>query len=109
MKRCLIADPSEIIRKIARHYLEQQGYEVHEAGSASDALAACRAHAYKALLLDWRLPGMTTVEFLSAVRFGDVKHKPLVIYTTLENDPAAISRAFAAGAHSYLLKPFDHA
>jgi len=109
MKRCLIADPSEIIRKIARHYLEQLSFEVHEASSAGEAIDACRALAFNALLLDWRLPGMTTVEFLTALRFSDVKHRPLVIYTTLENDPASISRAFAGGADSYLLKPFDHA
>lgn len=108
MKRCLIADPSEIIRKVARVYLEQLSFEVHEASSADEALAICRQHAFDALILDGRLPGKTTVEFLSALRFGDVSHKPLIIYLTMENDPPAISRAFAAGAHTYLLKPFDH-
>ena len=31
MKRCLVADQSEIIRKVARHYLEAQSLEVVEA------------------------------------------------------------------------------
>ena len=93
MKRCLIADASEIIRKVARHYLEQMSYEVLEASSADEALALCREHSIDALILDWRLPGKTPVEFLSALRFaGDAKRRPLVIYATSENDPADISR-----------------
>lgn len=108
MKRCLIADPSEIIRKVARHYLEQMSYEVLEASSADEALALCREHSIDALILDWRLPGKTPVEFLSALRFAkDAKRRPLVIYATSENDPADISRAFSAGADTYMIKPFD--
>lgn len=108
MKRCLIADSSEIIRKVARHYLEQMSYEVLEAPSADEALALCREHSIDALILDWRLPGKTPVEFLSALRFSsDAKRRPLVIYATSENDPADISRAFSAGADTYMMKPFD--
>lgn len=109
MKRCLIADPSEIIRKVARHYLEKLSIEVVEADSADTALALCRDSSIDAIILDWRLPGKTTVEFLSALRFAGRAHRPLVIYATTENDPADISRAFAAGADTYMLKPFDRA
>jgi two-component system chemotaxis response regulator CheY len=108
MKRCLIADPSEIIRKIARHYLEQLSLEVVEADSADAALAFCGEGNIGAVILDWRLPGKTTVEFLSAIRFGGGAKRPLIIYATTENDPADISRAFSAGADAYLIKPFDH-
>jgi two-component system chemotaxis response regulator CheY len=108
MKRCLIADQSEIIRKVARHYLEQMSLEVLEADSADKALAICRDTKIDALILDWRLPGMTPVEFLSALRFaGGAKHRPLIIYATSENDPADISRALSAGADTYMMKPFD--
>jgi two-component system chemotaxis response regulator CheY len=108
MKRCLIADQSEIIRKVARHYLEQLSYDVVEADSADDALALCRNNKIDVLILDWRLPGKTPVEFLTALRFsGENTRRPLVIYSTSENDPADISRAFSAGADTYMLKPFD--
>lgn len=109
MKRCLIADQSEIIRKVARHYLEKAEVEVLEADSADTALSLIREKGADAVILDWRLPGKTTIEFLSALRFGDKSKRPLIVYATTENDPADISRAFAAGADSYLLKPFDQA
>jgi two-component system chemotaxis response regulator CheY len=108
MKRCLVADQSEIIRKVARHYLEQMSFEVVEADSADPALELCRETAVDAIILDWRLPGKTTIEFLSALRFSGAQ-RPLVIYATTENDPADISRAFTAGADTYMMKPFDHA
>ncbi len=108
MKRFLIADQSEIIRKVARHYLEQQSIEVLEADTADEALALCRQNRVDGIILDWRLPGKTPVEFLTALRFsGENTRKPLVIYATSENDAGDISRAFSAGADSYLMKPFD--
>ncbi len=109
MKRCLIADQSEVIRKVARHYLEKAQVEVLEAESADAALSLIREKAPEAVILDWRLPGKTTIEILSTLRFGDKSKRPLVVYATTENDPADISRAFSAGADSYLLKPFDQA
>lgn len=109
MKRCLIADQSEVIRKVARHYLEKAQLEVLEAESADAALALIREKTPEAVILDWRLPGKTTIEILSTLRFGDKSKRPLVVYATTENDPADISRAFSAGADSYLLKPFDQA
>lgn len=108
MKRCLVADPSEIIRKVARHYLEQLSYEVLEADNAEEALELCRSNSINALILDWRLPDKTAVEFLTALRFSsEGTRRPLVIYATSENDAADISRAFSAGADTYLIKPFD--
>jgi two-component system chemotaxis response regulator CheY len=108
MKRCLVADQSEIIRKVARHYLEQLSFEVSEADDADTALKICRDNRIDAIILDWRLPGKTPVEILSALRFaGGNKHRPLIIYATSENDPVDISRAFSAGADAYMMKPFD--
>ena len=109
MKRCQIADPSEIIRKVARHYLEQMSFDVLEAETADGALAVCRDTKINVLIFDWRLPGKTPVEFLDALRFaGGSRHRPLIIYATSENDPTDISRALSAGADTYLMKPFDH-
>jgi two-component system chemotaxis response regulator CheY len=107
MKRCLIADHSEIIRRVARFFLEEAGFEVNEAETAGDALHACNHRAPDVVLLDWHLPEMTTVEFMSALKYsGRAKH-PFVIYCTTDNDPVDLERAFAAGVGAVLIKPFD--
>jgi two-component system chemotaxis response regulator CheY len=107
MKRCLIADQSEVVRRIVRHHLETLSIEVVEAESAEQALALCSDTGIDILILDWRLPGKTTIEILSTLRFARGARRPLIIYATTENDPAEITRAFSAGVDSYLLKPFD--
>jgi two-component system chemotaxis response regulator CheY len=107
MKRCLIADPSEIIRKVARHFLEDAGFEIIEAEAASEALEACKHRAPDVVMLDWHLPEMTTVEFMSALSFSSNTKRPFLIYCTTDNDPADIARAVSAGADAFLIKPFD--
>jgi two-component system chemotaxis response regulator CheY len=109
MKRCLIADQSEVVRKIARYYLEKVPCEVLEAETADSALEVCRDKTDDAIILDGRLPGKPTLEFLSTLRLAGPQRRPLVIYATTENDPADISKAFAAGVHTYMMKPFDRA
>jgi two-component system chemotaxis response regulator CheY len=107
MKRCLIADSSDVIRRIARHFLTPLGFEVLEAENGLIALALCKERAPDVVLLDWHLPDMTTVEFMSALRFSGSSKRPYVIYCTTENDHTDLTRAFSTGADDYLIKPFD--
>lgn len=107
MKRCLIADPSEIIRRVARHFLEGAGFEIVEAETAAEALETCKHLSPDVVVLDWHLPGMTTLEFMTALRFSSSAKMPSVIYCTTDNDPADFDRAITAGAAGVLLKPFD--
>jgi two-component system chemotaxis response regulator CheY len=107
MKRCLIIDDSDVIRKVARHILERLSYDVSEAESGQDGFDRCKAKMPDVILLDWLLPDMKAVEFLSALRLSAGGKRPFVIYCPTEYDPADISRAFAAGADDYLMKPFD--
>lgn len=107
MKRCLIVDDSDVIRKVARHFIERLGYEVVEAEGGQEALDLCKRNNLDVIVLDWHLPDITTLEFLSALRLSGKAHRPFVLYCTTENDPADIMRAFNAGADDYVLKPFD--
>ena len=107
MKRCLVADTSEVIRKVVVHYLDELGLEALEAENAQDALKLCKEMTPDVLILDWHLAGMTTVEFLSALRFAGPAKKPFIIYFTTDNDHADLTRIYSAGADTYLLKPFD--
>jgi two-component system chemotaxis response regulator CheY len=107
MKRCLIVDDAEAIRKVARCFIERLDYEVVEAESGQDALEICKRRMPDLIVLDWITPGMTALELLTALRLHGGDKRPFVLYCTTENDPADISRAFSAGADDYLIKPFD--
>jgi len=107
MKTCLIVDDSEVIRKVARRILEGMHFMVVEAESGEMGLEQCRKQMPDAVLIDWQMPVMSGIEFLSALRMQATQRPPMVFYCTTENDADDITRAFTAGADDYILKPYD--
>src|SRR4051812_40615534 len=107
MKTCLVVDDSGVIRKIARRILEGLEFEVREAEDGEQALAECEKQFPDGILLDWNMPNMDGYEFLLALRKMPGGDKPKVVFCTVENDFAHISRALHAGANEYIMKPFD--
>jgi two-component system chemotaxis response regulator CheY len=107
MKTCLVVDDSSVVRKVARRILESFKLGVSEAEHGQAALDQCQHTMPDAIMLDYHMPGMGTVEFLSTLRGMPNGKKTLVVYCTTENDTADITRTIAAGADDYLIKPFD--
>ena len=107
MKTCLVVDDSGVVRKVARRIVEAMEFQVIEAEDGSKALDVCKQALPDAVLLDWNMPVMDGLEFLTHLRSlpgGDV---PKVVFCTTENGMDHISRALAAGANEYIMKPFD--
>ncbi len=107
MKTCLVADDSEVLRKVARRIFERLQFVIHEANSGQEALAACQVAMPDVILLDSHMPPMASTEFLTALRAMAHGRKPFVLYCTTENDTVEIARALTAGADEYVLKPFN--
>jgi two-component system chemotaxis response regulator CheY len=107
MKFCLIADDSEVIRRIARHIIEGLGYITVEADSVAAALAVCQKGLPNLILIDWRMPDGDTHELVRAIRAMKSDDPVHIIYCATEADPVDINNAMAAGVSGYLLKPFD--
>ncbi|MBX9590733.1 MAG: response regulator [Hyphomonadaceae bacterium] len=107
MKTCLVVDDSSVVRKVARKILENLKVVICEAENGQHALDQCQQAMPDAIILDYHMPGMGTVEFLSQLRGLGNGKRPFVVYCTTENDTADISRAIAAGADDYVIKPFD--
>jgi two-component system chemotaxis response regulator CheY len=107
MKQCLVVDDSSVIRKVARRILEDMNFEITEAEDGQQALDACRSTMPDAILLDWNMPVMDGLEFLTSLRAEEGGESPVVVFCTTENDVAHIARAIRAGANEYIMKPFD--
>ena len=107
MKTCLIVDDSKVIRMVARRILEGLDFTIAEAADGRKAVDACRARMPDAILLDWRMPGMTGIDFLRELRRMPGGDAPRVVFCTSENDVARIREALDAGADEYIMKPFD--
>lgn len=108
MNTCLIVDDSKVIRKVSRHILETLGFAVEEAENGQLGLDACDAEMPDLILLDWNMPVMTGIEFITELRKRPEGAKPKVVFCTTENDVAHIREAISAGADEYVMKPFDH-
>ncbi|MBL8645931.1 MAG: response regulator [Sphingosinicella sp.] len=107
MKSCLIVDDSKVIRKVARRILEDLSFATEEAADGRDALEQCRQAMPDVILLDWNMPVMSGMEFLSVLRAEQEGKRPVVVFCTTENDMAHIRAAIDAGADEYIMKPFD--
>ena len=106
MKSCLIVDDSKVIRKVARHILENLQFKVDEASDGTEALDHCATAMPDVILLDWNMPVMSGMDFLRAYRAKETATSKIIFCTT-ENGIAHIQAAIEAGADEYVMKPFD--
>lgn len=104
---CLVVDDSSVVRKVARRILERHGFTVREAEDGQKALDACRAELPRAVLLDRNMPVMDGIGFLRALRSEYGPDHPVVVMCTTEAGTEKILEGLEAGAHEYVMKPFD--
>lgn len=105
--RALIVDDSRATRAILRRALVHRGFEVLEAVDGRDALDRLeQAGAVDLALVDWNMPRMTGYELLCAMRARRDFDRVAVMMVTTETEPEQMTRALAAGANEYVMKPF---
>ena len=104
MKRILIADDHEIVRRGLRQILADEfpKIQVGDAANARDTVEAVRKQAWDAVLLDINMPGRSGLEVL-----GELKQlrpgMPVVVLTAFPEEDYAV-RAFKLGASAYVSK-----
>lgn len=105
--KALVIDDSRAMRMVVRRIVAGLGFEVVEAGNGQEALAVIDAgEDIDVALIDWNMPVMTGLEFVSAVRDQPEHRNITLMMVTTESERSQIVRALAAGAHEYLIKPF---
>lgn len=107
LRKCLVVDDASVVRKVARVLIEDQRFEVVEAEDARIALDICKSEMPELILLDWHMPGLSPLDFLTTLRAMGGSKRPFVLYMATEIDVNELAKAFQAGADDYLLKPFD--
>ncbi|HMM64053.1 MAG TPA: response regulator [Mesorhizobium sp.] len=107
MKRCMFVDESSVIRKVAKRILSGPDMVVTEAASGQDALEMCAFEMPDVVVVDGSLADMPAPELIRRIRTIAGKMPPQILISLVEVDIGAIMRAKRAGAHGYLLKPFN--
>lgn len=103
--RLLIVEDEEPIRWMLRRRFEERGYEIVEADHGQAALDALAGTVFDVVLLDYRLPDMTGLDVLRAVREAD--RDTIIIMMTAYSSVETAVEAIKLGAFNYITKPFQ--
>ena len=100
--RILLADDDVELAQLLRDFLTRDGFDVVLAHDAEGALAAARAHAFDALVLDVMMPGRSGLDALRELRRESPL--PVLMLTALGEDIDRIL-GLELGADDYIPKP----
>lgn len=103
-EKILVIDDEETIRMSLVETLTAEGYDVDDAETGEEALARCHGQSYDLLVTDLKLPGISGLETLEALR-NQGSSMPVILMTAYGDIDTAVS-AMRLGAYDYINKPF---
>ncbi len=106
--RAIIIDDSRAMRLLLRRIITRAGFDAVEATDGQHALEVLESlpEPPELALVDWNMPNMNGLEFISAARQQPRLRDMALVMVTTEAEQSQIVRALAAGAHEYVIKPF---
>ncbi len=106
-KKVLVVEDQEDNRRIVRDLLATAGYEIIEAVTGEEGVAAAEAHRPDLILMDIDLPALNGYEATRRIKANPaLRHIPIIAVTSyaLSGDDA---KAYEAGCNGYVTKPFS--
>src|ERR1700693_6275030 len=100
----LVVDDEISLRKVIRASLAASGFNVEEAGTGKDAVAAFTQRHFDIVLLDINMPGISGVEACRQIRA--IAPRTAIVMVTVRDAEEDKVRALEAGADDYVTKPF---
>jgi DNA-binding NtrC family response regulator len=101
--KVLVVDDEQSILMLLKEALEKWGYQVRCANTGAEALEAVRGGLFDAALTDVRMPDMSGIDLLRAIKAHDESIE-VVIMTGYPTITSAVE-ALKDGAYDYLSKP----
>jgi len=108
--QALIVDDSKVMREMVIACLRaHEGLEFTHAGSGLEALEKLSLQGFDVVVLDLNMPDIGGYEVIEFIRGQDkLRELPILVVTT-RGDETSRARALAAGASSFMTKPFSPA
>ncbi len=100
----LIVEDEELMRRILRQLLEEEGYRVLTADGADNALEIFSESEVSVTVTDIKMGGIDGLELLDRIKSLD-ENSVVIIMTAYSSVDSAIS-ALRKGAYDYITKPF---
>ncbi|MDA8379759.1 MAG: response regulator transcription factor [Actinomycetota bacterium] len=103
--RILVAEDDAALRSVLERGLREHGYVVDAVADGDWALMLLRLNEYEVAVIDWRMPKVSGLDVVRALRRGG---NPLpVLMLTARDTPSDRVTGLDEGADDYLVKPFD--
>jgi two-component system, chemotaxis family, chemotaxis protein CheY len=103
----LTVDDSRTMRDMLKHSLVAAGFRVLQAEDGIDGLEVLKTETPDVIVTDINMPRLDGFGFIEAVRRDAERRGMPVLVLTTEADAEKKSRAKAAGATGWIVKPFD--
>ena len=108
MEKAMIIDDSRAMRRIIGQTVRELGFDVSEASNGREALAKLdnMGPPVQLMLVDWNMPEMNGLEFVTRLRQDERFQASLIVMVTTETAVDQMVSALEAGANEYVMKPF---
>ncbi len=103
----LIVDDEPHIVNLVKLSLEGEGYDVHGAYSAREALSALNGFTPDVILLDIMMPGVNGYDLCKELKERDDMNGIPIIILSAKTQIQDKLQAVEVGADDYITKPFD--
>jgi DNA-binding response OmpR family regulator len=104
MKKILLVEDDEAMRKTLAYNLDKEGYKVEQTGDGAEALALAREHTPDLVVLDVMLPSLDGLSVCRILR--KESEVPIVMLTARDSEVDRIV-GLEIGADDYIVKPFS--
>jgi len=101
----LVVEDGKTQREMLRDFLENEGHAVMEGADGEEGLEHVRNHHFDLLLLDYKMPGMSGMDVLKAVKA--INPEIDVVIITAHGTIETAVEAMKAGALDYIMKPLE--
>jgi len=105
MRRVLVVDDEESIRRAIGKFLRTRGFEVVTAESGDEALLQLGQQGFVLMLCDVRMPGLSVVDVVP--RALQLDSELAIMMLTAVNDAPTATESLSQGAMDYLMKPVE--
>ncbi|MFQ5927674.1 MAG: response regulator [Terriglobia bacterium] len=107
VKKVLLAEDEEDIRRLAQMSLARGGWEILLAQDGEECLALARTSRPDVILLDAKMPRLDGFEACRRLKADPATASIPIIFLTASAQEREIQQGLAMGAIGYLTKPFD--
>jgi len=103
--KILVVDDAKFMRVRCRNLLEENGYQVVEAGNGKEAIEQFLQERPDLVMLDITMPVMDGLEALKGIRSHD--SEAVVIMCSALAQQSMVLQAVKEGARDFIVKPYD--